>query len=48
MTKKRELETDLLSPKYKQRVERTKKARLREIEKQEAEKDIQRFKYEKG
>lgn len=47
-TKKQELETDLHSAKYRPRIEKTKKARLNEIEKEEANKEIQRFKYEAG
>ena len=44
--KKRDLETDLLSPKYRQRVEKTKKVKLREIEKKEATKEIRKFLFE--
>lgn len=47
-TKKQELEIDLHSAKYRQRIEKTKKAILNEIEKEEAEKDIRTYIYKKG
>ena len=40
MTKKRELEQDLLSPKYKQKIEKSKKVKIREQEEKEAREEI--------
>jgi len=48
MMKKRELEQDLLSPKYKQRIEKTKKARLNEQKEKESKQEIRAYIRTKG